>query len=93
MEPLTFFASTVLFICAFHLLSTAVDAVTNRKYASDTAATQSRSDWYCFFSLSSLFGTDISGSDNTDHQDLSTNAIIEEHKRRQQAQRPRLHIS
>ena len=93
MEPLTFFASTVIFVGTFHLLSTAVDAVSKRRYESANQGTKTRNDWYCFFSLSNLFGNSGATVNNFDQPDLNQDAMIEEQKRRQQAQRPRLHIS
>lgn len=91
MEPLTVFASAVGFIGCFHLLSTAVTAVNKGRHANGAATTKKRSDWYCFFSLSSLLGREWTPSDKRDNQDLSQEAIREEYRRRQQAQRSRLY--
>ena len=91
MEPTTIFALVVGFIGAFDLLSRAISAFSKGRHASVTAPAKKRDDdWYCFFKLSSLLGQDWVTSQNREHQDPSQNKIIEEHKRRQQAQRPRL---
>jgi hypothetical protein len=93
MDPLSYFASTVIFIGTFHLISVTVDAISKHKHASAVQAAEARSDWYCFFSLSSLYGKSNIESKNTDQPDLHQTELIEEHKRRQEAHRPRLQIS
>lgn len=91
MEPIMIFALAVGFIGCFHLLSTAVTAFSKGRHIGSVDTTKRRNDWYCFFTLSSLYGGNGAASDNGAHKDLSQNANIEEQKRRQEAQRPRLY--
>lgn len=86
MEPLTIFASTVGFIGAFHLLSTAVDSLRERT-AGPRDQQGKREDWYCFFQPSELLGDDWGTT--TDDEDLRVSDTLEQ-RRRRQANRPRL---
>lgn len=87
MEPTTIFAASVGVIGAFHLIATAVNAVTKNRKAGETA---SRSDWYCFFKMSDLTGKDVNATTGHDARD-TYDANIDQ-RRRHQAQRPRLHV-
>ncbi|MCB2180919.1 MAG: hypothetical protein KQH63_02705 [Desulfobulbaceae bacterium] len=82
MEAITIFAGSVGFIGVFHLIATAVNAVTRNRKAGET---ETRSDWYCFFKTSDLTGKDVNGALNNIHD-----ANIDQ-RRRQQAKRPRIH--
>ena len=88
MEPLTMFASTVGFIGAFHLLSTAVDRLGKGTYNRGNQQAE-REDWYCFFQPSDLLGTDATGKTETQQPAITDDERLEQ-RRRQQANRPRL---
>jgi len=88
MEPLTMFASTVGFIGAFHLLSTAVDRLGKGKHNRENRQA-TREDWYCFFQPSDLLGTDATGKTDTQQPTITDDQRFEQ-RRRQQANRPRL---
>ncbi|MCB2180917.1 MAG: hypothetical protein KQH63_02695 [Desulfobulbaceae bacterium] len=89
MEPNTIFAASVGVIGAFHLIATAVSAVTRNRKAGETA---SRSDWYCFFKMSDLTGKDVNATTGEDARWNNTHEANIDQRRRQQAQRPRLHV-
>jgi len=86
MEPLTIFASSIGFIGAFHLLSQAVERFGK---GNNKRVTQSgkRDDWYCFFELSDLLGTENTATQQTTLSEAERMELI----RKQQAHRPRLH--
>lgn len=89
MEPLTMFAAAVGLISAIHLLSLATDKVgammtTRQKKRTD------RTDWYCFFQASDLTdGTKV--QDTPQQQNVYSDEELLQQRRRQQANRPRLH--
>lgn len=88
MEPLTMFASTVGFIGAFHLLSRTVERFGEGRY-NRKKRQGTREDWYCFFQPSDLLGTDTTTS-QAPQPTVNDDARLEQ-RRRQQANRPRLH--
>ncbi len=88
MEPLTMFASSVGFIGALHLLSTAVERLGKGKYNRGNQQDR-REDWYCFFQPSDLLGTDATGETQTPQLTITDEQRLEQ-RRRQQANRPRL---
>ena len=90
MEPLTIFAASVGFVGIFHLMSSAVNAA---GYNHPKGTTTTRGDWYCFFKMSDLLGNEWKNSAHrTTGIDTTRNAgITDQERRRQQAQRPRLH--
>lgn len=90
MEPLTIFASSVGFICALHLLSTVAERLGKGKYNRGNQHAR-REDWYCFFQLSDLLGTDTTRRTDTP-QPTITDADRLDQRRRQQASRPRLQV-
>ncbi len=92
MEPLTIFAASVAFIGVFHLVSTAVDTIGKKRQNREAGAGATRSDWYCFFKMSDLLGDDWMPHDNQMEQRTSVQDATYEQRRRQQAQRPRLHV-
>ncbi len=92
MEPLTIFAASVALVGIFHLLSTAVNRIGKGRRASSPGNAKTRSDWYCFFTLSDLYGRDTSSPGNLEQLSIQKDGEDRlEQRRRQQAQRPRLH--
>ena len=91
MEPVTIFAVAVAFIGVFHLMSTAVNKFSRGRNINTARAKGNRSDWYCFFSMSDLTGSDgapVKKRDQQSFDELSEELVKQ--KRQQQAQRPRL---
>ena len=91
MEPLTTFAALVAFIGVFHLLSITVNALGKNRPNRKTRAGATRSDWYCFFKMSDLLGKDWMPHENQMEQRTIVKDSTSEQRRRQQAQRPRMH--
>ncbi len=91
MEPITIFAATVGLIGAIHLLSNVSKRFGNGIYDQGNKRAK-REDWYCFFQPSDLLGE---GWGKTDNNKTQQPAICDsdrlEQRRRQQANRPRLH--
>jgi hypothetical protein len=85
MEPLTLFAYGVGFIGAFHLVSQTVERLGKGIYNNGNREGK-RTDWYCFFQPSDLFGNQTDSRENI--QPSETEQL--EQRRRQQANRPRL---
>ena len=88
MEPLTMFASTVGFIGAIHLFSSAAERFGKGIYDKGNQQAE-RVDWYCFFETSELWGTARVDKEDKEQPTL-TDAKRLEQRRRQQANRPRL---
>jgi len=94
METITIFAGAVAFIGIFHLLSTAIGRMTRMRSTEVVNSAAKRSDWYCFFNISSLCGQDDKSLRNDKSQcerSLRRDDILDQ-KRRRQARRPRLHV-
>ena len=90
MEPLTMFAATVGFISATHLLTIAAERIGKGIY--DQGNTQEkRQDWYCFFQPADLLGSDWATPEEAGQQPVISDSDRLEQRRRQQANRPRLH--
>jgi len=90
MEPLTLFTATVGLVGAIHLLSTTVERFGRGRYYKGNQQTK-KEDWYCFFQRSDLLGEDQEATDKRNKQPTVSDAERLEQKRRQQANRPRLH--
>ena len=86
MEPITLFASTVGMIGGLHILFSAGELFGKGRYDKGNQNAK-RQDWYCFFQPSALTGQTENGSAGiTESMDKNL-----EQRRRQQANRPRLH--
>lgn len=86
MEPLTLFASVVGLIGALHILFSAEELFTQGRYSKGNTQGK-RIDWYCFFQPSDLLGTKSNNNTQLSVEDVHNL----EQRRRQQANRPRLH--
>jgi len=91
MEPLTIFAATVGLIGSIHLVSTTFERFGKGKYDKGNRQGK-REDWYCFFQPSDLLGEGWNDTENNTSQPGLTNTERLEQARRQQANRPRLHV-
>jgi hypothetical protein len=92
MEPLTIFALTLGLVCAFHLLSTVVNRFGKGIYNYGPQK-KKRDDWYCFFKTSDLLGEDLDKNSEVkkQHSTVVQSENLEQ-RRKQHAQRPRLHV-
>lgn len=93
MEPITIFALAVAFIGVFHMLSTAVDKFSRGRVHSTKQTKVNRSDWYCFFNITDLIGSDETPFEDGDQQQIDKrNEELLRQRRQQEARRPRLNV-
>ena len=90
MEPIIMFTGSVGFICAFHILSTAVKKLSKNQKINTSRTHRTRNDWYCFFNIA-----DLTGPDDKHVEQREDQSVHEEHleqRRQQESKRPRLHV-
>lgn len=91
METGTMIMVVTGFICLFHGASSLANVFAKGKNISDVKTVGKRSDWYCFFKLSSLYGQEHEQAEvGSIVQKKSRDSVRREQQRRAQANRPRM---
>ncbi|TFG35500.1 MAG: hypothetical protein E4H46_04895 [Desulfobacterales bacterium] len=90
MEPITIMTATVCFIGVFHIIDNVAKVLAKGKGAV-AIRTETRSDWYCFFRMSDLLGSDWKPFEQRERERKNLTAAKRDEKRRKQANRPRLY--
>lgn len=88
MQPIVMFMLLVGFIASMQIIDSIIKFLAKNR--TNVHKTGKRDDWYCFFRLSDLLGTDWKTVGHS-HQRKSINEWKRKEERRRQANRPMLY--